>query len=621
MSLRSQTVARLKTARAGGAALPDPNPADGTRRSRIGDREHPTPLKSDLAVLATLGRLLISPRLRLRRALLEAVACDLASVLAGVAAPLFLKGAVDRLGQHRALAGSTVLDLVLFACAAAAPSLLSEFRWAAAVRISEGLNLEISRQILQSRLAEVARGRLDGATLTSLMERLPFSLQVVFNGLLGRLPPLALQAAASLLALLIVAPVYTTPFAACLLIYGVLAELGGRDFDRVVRAAHSASLRTASRLGDVIRNAQRVVFNGAVAHELAGLNAMQLERRSAAEGLAQRMIRTTAFQFCGLVATLGATLCFSAYGVSRGRLTLGAFVLLQAFIFQLSAPLAGIGPMLRQSALALSNLKDAFKLVAEDDARSPSVLPLTDEPGVSVEAISFGYDKEPLLDGVSFKLRSGSFVCLVGRNGSGKSTLAQILGGLLTPASGMVRINGAPVHAVAPERRCDLVLYAPQTIGLLHRSLAENGLYPPTHLTPAELEAGLGSLQFTGGAQALDLSASVGDAGGRLSGGQIQKLELTRLKGVSVPLLLLDETTSALDHDARKLALKQLRAAQPDTTLVLVTHDPGIAELADEVLHLEGGRLVAQGPHRTLIIACASYRALWSGSEAPVGHA
>jgi ABC-type multidrug transport system fused ATPase/permease subunit len=570
-------------------------------------------MRSDLSTLWRLTQLMLADRLRLKGALLSAGICDAASIFCGVAAPLLLKRAVDQLSSGGPLTGAILLDVMLLVCANAAPALVSELRLAPAIHVVERLAREISRTALAAHLDVVAEGKIEGTMLTSTIERLPFSLQVVFIGVLGRLAPLAAQAVVSLIALLMIAPSYAPPFACALIIYAILSDRGALRFRRAADAAHAASVRVTSVTGDVIRNAQRVVFNGARDFELAYLERLQAERLFAAEHLARTMRPVTALQFAALTATLGPTLCFSAFDVSRGRLSLGAFILLQAFAFQLSAPLTGIGAMMRQSALALSNLRDALQLGDRDLTPSPvASMSVTHEAGVSVEGLSFAYENRPMLEGISFTLRAGSFVCIVGRNGSGKSTLARVLGGFLAPSAGSVHIEGAPLYGLAPDARVQFALYVPQTIGLLNRSLENNGLYPPSRLTFPELKAGLEALGFDDATESLNPSAGVGEAGGRLSGGQVQKLELTRLAGVSVPLLILDETTSALDREARKIALDRLRAAQPRTTLVLITHDPELAALAEEVLHLEGGRLAGKGPHEQLMLTSGRYRDLWS---------
>ncbi len=104
----------------------------------------------------------------------------------------------------------------------------------------------------------------------------------------------------------------------------------------------------------------------------------------------------------------------------------------------------------------------------------------------------------------------------------------------------------------------------------------------------------------------------VGEQGERLSGGQIQKLELARLAGVRVPAIILDESTSALDPRSEANVIDTLmRRFEGKTTVILITHRPRLAETADQVLFMQSGRLVAAGGHRELLRACPDYSALW----------
>ena len=107
----------------------------------------------------------------------------------------------------------------------------------------------------------------------------------------------------------------------------------------------------------------------------------------------------------------------------------------------------------------------------------------------------------------------------------------------------------------------------------------------------------------------------VGEQGERLSGGQIQKLELARLAGVDVPVLILDESTSALDPRSEADVIMQLQRRASSATLLMITHRLATAKAADEVLFMRDGQLADSGPHEELLRRCTAYRNLWSAPQ------
>ncbi len=135
---------------------------------------------------------------------------------------------------------------------------------------------------------------------------------------------------------------------------------------------------------------------------------------------------------------------------------------------------------------------------------------------------------------------------------------------------------------------------------------------PPTTLSEAELAAQLQAWRFCDDGQSIDLDLEVGEQGAKLSGGQIQKLELARLCGVDAPILILDESTSALDPISEGQIIAALRQSRPCRTIVLITHRLALASLADVVLFLKAGRLIAAGPHAEILDRSETYRRYWS---------
>ena len=574
-------------------------------------------MNGDGDLVLHLARRLLARRLHLRLDLLAGALEETVGVASGVLAPFLLKRIVDRLAAHQA--GGLGLTILAFVAAWSAGSLFGGLKGIHSTRIVERVAADLAADALRHQLPRIAGGAIESQPVFSALERLPLSLQILVDGLLWRLLPLLIQVLASLIAIAWLTPGFAALLAVSLAVYAWLADRGARACRRQADAAQAASVRVARSIGDVLANARRVVFNGALAYELDRFVAIAGQRRSAAIAFAGGFAGTTSLQFLALLIGVGLVLVVAGLDVASGRLSIGVFVLLQAYAFRLSGPLAGVGYLAKEAVTALANLRVVLGFVqAATPPPALEAVPTASAPGVLVCDIAYKHPGSATgLDAVHAVLPRGAFIALVGPNGAGKSTLARILGGVQPPDAGAVLVDGASLYAMPPERRIALALYVPQTVSLFDRTLRENGLYPPSRLTADALLHRLGQLHFYDHGRSVDLDALVGEGGQRLSGGQVQKLELARMTGVEVPLLILDELTAALDQASAHAAVAALRQASPRTTLLLVTHDPRLAEAADQVLFLSQGRLAGIGSHRSLSRGKAAYRALWETMHGP----
>jgi ATP-binding cassette subfamily B protein len=569
-------------------------------------------MTSRLAILRKLmQRMLIRP-LGLRGDVGLGFLEDAAGVAAGVVAPLLLRTLVDALG-HKSDPKTLVWAIVLFVLAWSSPSLIAASKLIHTTKIVEVLSADLASALLRQHLPRLAVDKSgDGGLCVSLIERLPFSLQTVVDGLLWRALPLLVQTVASLVVVaIIVSPADILILVSTFGLYLLAADVGARFYGRGVAATQTTAAAVSSRIADVVHNAPRAVVNGAVDFELSLLAARSDARRRAGVSLSQTLAQMSAAQFVVLCFGLALTLWLSAVDVQFGRQSVGTFVLVQAYVLRLALPLAGLAITVRQSALAIETLADVFRLIGPDKPLRVSAEVLC-EAGVRLDAISFHYsDGKTAVDDVSAVLQPGSVVALVGANGSGKSTLAQLMVGMFTPSGGRITIDGVTPTASYAALGRPVALYVPQFIGLFNRSLRDNLLYPPSCATEPDLIERLKAWRFYEDGGVVDLNMPVGDHGERLSGGQIQKLEMARLIGVPMSLLVLDESTSALDAASTQQIINAFRAALGRTVLVLVTHNVQLAAQADQVLFLRQGRLAGAGTHRSLLQRNTAYQTLW----------
>ncbi|KMS56036.1 ABC transporter permease [Novosphingobium barchaimii LL02] len=565
--------------------------------------------------MAQLTQLMLSARLGARRSLVEAFALEVLVIVMGVAGPYALKLLIDTLARPSGSLLYLFVTVMLFVGCWAGASILETARLSCTAKMVDALARHFILHALAAALPEITAARDSrSGRVPGMLERLPYSLTLVVEGLIWRLGPVILQALASLAVIAgLIRPRYVLILALTLLGFLAATWLGARRHRIHADATNVAASHVSRTIGDVVRNARRVVLNGALERELLQTGAALGAKRHAAAGMYRSLTLMAALQFCVVGLGLMALLLLAGLDVGKGRMSAGDFVLLQTYAFRLTVPLSSLGYILAQAGVAVANIRDVltFATVDEEDRAAPPSLAASSD--LVSENVSFCYGPGmPGVAKISLHVPAGSFVAIVGPNGSGKSTLAQLLAGVLEPSSGRITMGGTDIATIPWADRHRHILYTPQFIGLFNRSLRENILYPPANQSIGDAEELLHLWRFHEPGRPIDFEMELGEQGERLSGGQVQKLELARLAGVDVPVLILDESTSALDPRSEANAITILRRrAGGATTLIMITHRLATAQDADRVLFIEGGRLAGCGTHKDLMRRCASYRALW----------
>lgn len=570
---------------------------------------------ADLIPLRLAG-MMASRRLGMRHhclfaALLEAVGIGLAAV-----GPLVLKLLVDVVGNHKAAPVQLVWLVAAFVLSWSGSSLISSVRAVFSGGVTDAMAADMTLSALRGSLPATSASRDgDSGRVSGLIERLPFNLQIVVDGLVWRAVPLILQIVISLvLVSCLIPPRYAVVLAAVFVGFVAATWLGAVWYKGPSLRANAAASDVSQIVGDILRNARRVVFNGALDLELSGVREAHQCRARAGLDVAWSLVLFSGAQY--LVIGIGLLFLLTQAGgdVTAGRMTAGDFVLLQAYAFRLALPLSSFGFTLSQAGIAIANIRDVIDLFPCPCPAQSSVSAMSGPANISVRNLGFHYEPGAAgLSEVSVDFPASSFSVIVGSNGSGKSTFAQLIAGILEPGAGEIKINGIDLAIIPRSERHRFALYVPQFIGLFNRTLADNALYPPTRHSEGTLNQVLEDWRFADGGLPVQFSAPVGEQGERLSGGQIQKLELARLIGVEVPAIILDESTSALDVHSEWQVIDALRKCYgAKTTMILITHRLRMAEVADQVLYVANGRLVAVGAHTELLERLPNYQSFWS---------
>jgi ABC-type multidrug transport system fused ATPase/permease subunit len=219
-------------------------------------------------------------------------------------------------------------------------------------------------------------------------------------------------------------------------------------------------------------------------------------------------------------------------------------------------------------------------------------------PTVSVQSIDFSYDHTKVIEALDIEISPGERVAIVGSSGAGKSTLMDLLIGVLTPQSGVVKISGkSPVDAIKLWQGA--ISYVPQNIALIEGSIADNVRlgFPPEIISDALVLDALESAQLGDFIESLPLGiqTSVGEAGSRLSGGQKQRIGIARALVTKPKLIFMDEATSSLESKTEEKISETLSSLDESISIILIAHRITTIQHADKIIYLENGRIRAFG--------------------------
>jgi len=272
-----------------------------------------------------------------------------------------------------------------------------------------------------------------------------------------------------------------------------------------------------------------------------------------------------------------------------------SFLMYAALLVRPVSQLASIYGRVQTARGTLERLQAVFSEPTEPVAAgAPFPKTLGD---IRFEDVSFAYpERGPALHGLSFHVRPGETIALTGANGAGKSTAIGLLLGFLHPAEGRVLLDGQDIATLPPDHLRRAIGYVPQTRQLRNATVRDNIVFGHENVDQQRIESAARTAQahdfITGLPQGYD--TQIGDRGLRLSGGQQQRIALARALLRAPPILVLDEATSMYDLGGEAAFISECRGALAGHTVILITHRPASLALADRVLRIADGRIVAQ---------------------------
>ncbi len=322
-----------------------------------------------------------------------------------------------------------------------------------------------------------------------------------------------------------------------------------------------------------------------------------------------------------ITAGLVIVMVMAALGVQAGTLTVGDFVMVNAYMIQITMPLNFLGTVYREIRQALIDMGEMFDLLEQpQEVRdAPDARPLEVSGGrVELDNVEFGYDpNRQILHGVSITAEPGQTVAIVGSTGSGKSTIGRLLFRFYDVQGGALRIDGQDVRAVTQDSLHAAIGVVPQDTVLFNDTIRYNIAYGRDEATQAEIEAAARAAQIHDFIKTLPegYETAVGERGLKLSGGEKQRVGIARTLLKNPPILLLDEATSALDTDTEQEIKGALRNAAEGRTVLTIAHRLSTVAEADMIVVLEQGEVIERGTHEELVSKKGRYATLWQRQQ------
>ncbi len=401
------------------------------------------------------------------------------------------------------------------------------------------------------------------------------------------------------------------------------------------RQVNELDARASSSAVDSLLNFETVKYFGNEEFEARRYDATLAESETMAIKSQQSLNLLNSGQQLIIATAVTLILWRAALGVQAGAMTIGDLVLVNAFLIQLWIPLNFLGVLYREIKQALVDLDRLFRLmrVNREIADAPDAQPLQLRGGsIRFDHVDFSYDpRRQVLFGVDFTVAAGSTTAVVGPTGSGKSTLARLLFRFYDVQGGRVLIDGQDVRDVTQQSLRAAIGTVPQDTVLFNETIGYNIAYGRPGAARDEVIAAARAAHIHEFVSRLPdgYDSMVGERGLKLSGGEKQRVAIARTLLKQPAILVFDEATSALDSKTERVIQAELEAIAAGRTTLVIAHRLSTIVNADQIVVLDGGRVVERGTHAQLLAAGGAYARLWalqarhessaSGAE-PVGR-
>ena len=557
----------------------------------------------------------------------------------GAVNPLILRAIIDRgIGEHNK---GLVIDLAILAAGIALlDAVVSLLERRASALIGEGLIFDMRSQVFRhvQRMPLAFFTRTQTGALVSRLNNDVIGAQNAFTDLLSNMIGNLVTVAIVVVAMFILSWQITLVALLLLPLFVVPARLVGRKLGAMTKENYDLNAQMNMVMNERFNVAGAMLVKLFARPEAEADNFDTSAARVRDIGVTQALYARLFFVALTLTAALATAFAYGFGGVEavRGVLAIGTLVALTSYLTRLYGPLTQLSNLNLDIVTTLISFERIFEVLDLEPMirEKPNAVPIPRGPAtVEFDRVDFTYPaaeevslasleavatlefgpRAQVLDQVSFTIKPGQLVALVGPSGAGKTTISALVSRLYDPTGGTVRINGIDVRDATMQSLRDVVGVVTQDPHLFHDTLRANLLYARPEATESELIAALDQAQILPLVQSLadGLDTLVGDRGYRLSGGEKQRVALARLFLKAPDLVVLDEATAHLDSESEAAVQRALDLALAGRTSLVIAHRLSTVRQADRLLVVDGGRIVEQGTHRELLAAGGLYADLY----------
>ncbi len=384
-----------------------------------------------------------------------------------------------------------------------------------------------------------------------------------------------------------------------------------------IREANAADSTSNTRAIDSLINYETVKYFGNEKYE-----ADAYDEQLAVWEQARRKNRLSLFALNGgqafiIAIAMTSMMGMAAYQVSQGVMTIGDFVLINAFTMQIFMPLNFLGFVYREIKGSLANIEQMFGLLDKKplivDASNAQSLNIT-KGSVQFNDVHFSYHEDrPIIKGISFDIERGQKVAVVGASGSGKSTLVKLLYRFYDVNDGVISLDKQDIKQVSQDSLRQAIGIVPQDTVLFNTTLIENIRYGRPDATDEDVAHAIKLAHLTEFISSLPdkEQTTVGERGLKLSGGEKQRVAIARTILKNPQVLVFDEATSSLDSYSEQQIMAAINEVTANNTSLVIAHRLSTIVDADNIIVMKDGVIAEQGTHQQLLSLAGEYAALW----------
>ncbi|PWQ96669.1 ABCB family ABC transporter ATP-binding protein/permease [Leucothrix arctica] len=549
-----------------------------------------------------------------------ALLCLIAAKWANIGVPLVLRDIIDSFDSSTQILVLPVSLLLAYGALKLANSLFSELRDTVFARVRYHAMRQLSNQVLEHLHNLSLRFHLERKTgaISRDLERGTRSVSTMMNFLVFSFIPIFVEF--TLVAVILLANydvIFTLITFGTILIYVAFTvaisnwRISYRhDMNRLDSEANSHAF-------DSLINYETVKYFNNESLELTRYDKTLSEWEAVAVKSQSSMSLLNFGQNAIIGIGVTVVMFFAASQVVDKQMSIGDLVMVNAFMLQLFIPLGALGIIYRQFKYTLADMDLVFKLLTKepeiqniDQAKELEV----GKASISFEDVHFAYqaDRE-ILKGVSFTVPAGQTVAVVGHSGAGKSTLARLLFRFYDVSAGKITVDDQNIHDVTQDSLRKAIGIVPQDTVLFNDTIRYNIQYGNLDASETEVKEAAALAQIETFIESLPdgWDTKVGERGLKLSGGEKQRVAIARAILKRPDILVFDEATSSLDSSTEQAIQQTLKQVSTTTTTMVVAHRLSTIIDADQILVMDGGKIIERGSHSELMQKKGEYRRMW----------